>query len=204
MQIPYHLTGDAKDVPTQEEVTIHGSNDSVRRKEFNELVVRRYRLKHFQMMYDQRNRVGAEMVLGQRVDLDMEGDAKYVLDGTDGRLVWSCDTHFLDHSCIVPNRIGLDAILPRHEGVLQWEWKMDLRRRGKEFTDDHSTLGFDDKGRMLWVGTCQTHDVWLTWKKDELDHEDEEGILGEEMSWQEGSMRMDITQYKIAVLFMGL
>jgi hypothetical protein len=148
------------DSPTQNEV-VHSITDRRNNApDYDQLPRSNYTLDNMRQMVEKNDRRGAERMLRRRGVINFNREPKYVRNRQDPDLVWNARTHYLDHLCLVPTQPGLDVILPI-AGTQGWEWKLDLRRRQKQFSGDRSHLGFEPWNRMLWAGTCQDMHVWL-------------------------------------------
>lgn len=67
----------------------------------------------------------------------------------------------LDYHLTVANQIGLSSILPNAINSHNFSFEMDLKKRYKEFKGKHAMVGFDTKGKMLYIGRVMNEDVFL-------------------------------------------
>jgi hypothetical protein len=195
-EIQPHLEAD--DCPNQDDIVHNLNDDERRRKDFDKLYRTKYTLNSLRSMVDQKDIRKAERVLSQRSRVIFE-EGEFIKSVADPMITWDMRTHYLDHLCIVPTQPGLDVILPpRSESGITWEWRLDLRRRMKQFSGEKSKLGFDPVNRMLWAGTCMGMDVWIAMvaRPDALFVEDKDGD-------RRGFTTMSVEIYFVVLIFMS-
>jgi hypothetical protein len=98
---------------------------------------------------------------GKRVRIDLDNDS--VLESKAPDLLWHCHNYFLDYLLIVSSKIGMHAILPpiRVTSDPQYTFRLQLDQPFRGFPTKFAQLGFDPKGRMLFIGMQNQDNVWL-------------------------------------------
>jgi hypothetical protein len=78
-----------------------------------------------------------------------------------GKVMLEMENTMLDYMLVVGNRIGLSAMLPNTANALQFTFDMDLKKPRKAFKGKHGMVGFDTRGRMLYIGQSRGEDIFL-------------------------------------------
>ena len=97
--------------------------------------------------------------LSQRWRIEIDDDMRLRV-GT-GKVLMDTDETMLDYTLIVAKCMGLVALIPNMVTANQFIFEMDLKKPYREFKGKHGLVGFDTKGRMLYIGKCMNEDVFL-------------------------------------------
>ncbi len=68
----------------------------------------------------------------------------------------------IDYQLVVANSIGFGILLPNAASDHRFGFNMELKSPHKAFKGKHGMVGFDTKGRMLYLGRANNEDVYLT------------------------------------------
>jgi hypothetical protein len=74
----------------------------------------------------------------------------------------------LDYQLTVANCMGFDSLLPNASSAHRFYFNMDLKRPTTEFKGKHAMVGFDTKGKMLYLGRLNGEYVYLTMAPNEF------------------------------------
>lgn len=78
-----------------------------------------------------------------------------------GKVMMDTNETMLDYHLTVANCLGFSALLPNAVTSIRFSFEMDLKKHYREFKGKHGMVGFDTRGRMLYVGKCMNEDVFL-------------------------------------------
>jgi hypothetical protein len=118
------------------------------------------KLSTFKGVYERKDTYQAINIMRRRVQVNLD-DNLSVMDSRDPSLLWHCNNHFLDYLLLVSNKVGLHAILPRVQNDTGYNFRLQLDQPYRAFQTKHAQLGFDPKGRMLFIGFLGIENVWL-------------------------------------------
>ena len=93
----------------------------------------------------------------QRVNIDNN----FMVPATSPDLGYSSTLSHVDALIMVPNTIGLDALLPVFPPDQGYALQLQLGQRTKPFRGKSPRLGFNPKQSLLYVGRCRRDDVWV-------------------------------------------
>jgi hypothetical protein len=109
--------------------------------------------------YEKKDSHYAINLMRRRVRVEL--DARSTADSRDDDLMWHCTNFFLDYLMLVSADIGLHAILPNVQSDPGYNFRLQLNQPYRTFSAKFAKLGFDPKGRMLFIGFQGIDNVWL-------------------------------------------
>jgi len=115
-----------------------------------------------------RNLVGRAInSLSSRQQIHLDDATIYPVDHPD--ITLRCSKHYLDFTLAVSRDIGLDAILPNEDVVVEpnWVFNLDLGIPIRQFRAHYSNLGFHTTGCMLYIGRQGQEDAWIAFVPNE-------------------------------------
>ena len=158
-EIPEAFTNDEDAPPQQEEVLKQMMGTGLADiDQFDELVRKPVKLSQLKKAYEQREERTLNM-LDRRWGVQID-ESLCLRPGT-GTVMMYTDATNLDYHLTVANSIGLSALLPNTRTSIQFTFEMDLKKPYREFKGKHGMVGFDTRGRMLYIGKCMSEDVFL-------------------------------------------
>lgn len=95
-------------------------------------------------------------------------DKNFKLEFGQREILLDTSQTMIDYQLIVANSIGFDILLPNMPSDHRFSFNMDLKRPQKQFKGKHAMVGFDTKGRMLYLGRANNEDVYLTMAPNEF------------------------------------
>ncbi|CCM06664.1 uncharacterized protein FIBRA_08949 [Fibroporia radiculosa] len=95
-----------------------------------------------------------------KATLNISEDLVYVGEDRQ-KLEWQAKDHFVDFLMCVSRETGLDACIPNCPTDHTFVMQVDLQQRYRNFKAKHGELGFQSDGRMLYIGTTLSSDVWI-------------------------------------------
>ncbi|KAI0061785.1 hypothetical protein BV25DRAFT_1838673 [Artomyces pyxidatus] len=143
-------------------------------QDFHELPPAHLSLRKLETMYKNRDKRSALAVLQKPSKLDSDDKAYFHLNDPMIRFI-PLGSH-IDLTCAVPSGLGLGAILPALDpsALTQWQLKLDVKHRHRQFRANKVMLGCDPTGSMLYVGQCKDQEVWIALKpKAKINYEKE-------------------------------
>lgn len=186
------------DAPTQEDLLRAIFQPSVipeaERDGFESLRRMTVRLSKLREAYERGQSTKAMGYLDQRTKLKIDADLYIPVE--DDRLLWNSKVHRLDYMMTVSDGIGLWAAIPNVPSNHNFMFNMDLKAPYREFKAKYGKLGFDPKGRMLYIGKCRNEDVWLAMAPLKFDDELPAGYVT-------GDSRLTTRQYRMLVMFLA-
>jgi hypothetical protein len=127
------------------------------------------KLSHLKKLYDLGRRDDAINLLRRRTTIKLDDNS--IIQNNHHKLMWECRRFFLDYLLLVPNRLGLDTIIPNEENDLGYTFQMQLSDHHREFSYRYAQIGFDPKARMLFIGFQERDKVWLAMApREALEH----------------------------------
>jgi len=158
-EIPEGLMSEADDRPQQEEVLKQMKGTGLTHvDDFDRLERKTVKLSQLKKVYRQQNEHAVKMLHNRwRVEID---ESLRLRVGTGTVMMYTNETK-LDYHLMVANCIGLSALLPNTRASIQFTLEMDLKKPYREFKGKHGMVGFDTRGRMLYIGRCMNEDVFL-------------------------------------------
>jgi hypothetical protein len=97
--------------------------------------------------------------LSQRNKIKVDADLQ--VDPEDEHLLWRLKEHRLDYLLTVSSSIGLWAATPNTSVDPNFALNLDFKQPYRDFKGKYGKLGFDPKGRFLYIGKFRNDDVWL-------------------------------------------
>lgn len=95
-------------------------------------------------------------------------DKKFKLEFGKQEIYLDASQTMIDYQLVVANSIGFHILLPNVANDHRFGFNMDLKHPYKQFKGKHGMVGFDTKGRMLYIGRCNNEDVYLTMAPNEF------------------------------------
>jgi hypothetical protein len=95
-------------------------------------------------------------------------DKKFKIEFGQGQVLLDTSNSMLDYQLTVANCMGFDSLLPNAASGHRFYFDMDLKRPTAEFKGKHAMVGFDTKGRMLYLGRLNGEHVYLTMAPNEF------------------------------------
>jgi hypothetical protein len=89
-------------------------------------------------------------------------DKEFKLDFGKRQILLDTSETMIDYQLVVANSIGFGILLPNAGSDHRFGFNMDLKKPQKLFKGKHGMVGFDTKGRMLYLGRSNNEDVYLT------------------------------------------
>jgi hypothetical protein len=138
----------------------------------------------------------AMQYLNSRSKIRIDSSLQY--NNHDDLLLWGMREHRLDYILTVSGSIGLWATTPNVDIDHTFNLALDLKKPFRDYKGKYGKLGFDPKGRMLYIGKCRNDDVWLAmapWSF--IDGTDEDVPAGHVT----GDTRLSTRHYRMIVFF---
>lgn len=140
------------------EIVGNTMENAARIDDFNQRPVQDVRLKELKNLAEKEKDTAIKLLNHRnRIVIDEE----FLLPIGEGKLALETETTMLDYLLMVGNGIGLSAMLPKRTTVVEFSFDVDLRRPRRAFGGKHGMVGFDTKGRMLYVGKCRSESVFI-------------------------------------------
>ena len=95
-------------------------------------------------------------------------DKKFLLEFGHRQILLDTSKTMLDYQLTVANGIGFDSLLPNAASAHRFYFNMDLKKPIVEFKGKHVMVGFDTKGKMLYLGQLNGEHVYLTMAPNEF------------------------------------
>lgn len=154
------------------------------------------RLSKLRDIYNKKQYLQAIRLLGYRSRIHVDSDLIFKPD--DDMLMWKMKHHHLDYAMAVSGELRLWATIPNVDSDHTFSLKLNLSQPNRSFNNKYGKLGFDPKGRMLYIGQCRNDDIWLAfcpWAT--LDHAADEVEAG----YCTGDTRLSTAHYRMTVMF---
>lgn len=133
--------------------------------DFNNKKVHRLKLSQLRKRYKDKDGYAADLI-PQRHTIQI--DEEFLVKTGTGNAKLTTSKTMLDYHLTVANCIGLGAILPNGLNGPRFVFEMDLKSRQREFKGKHAMVGFDTKGRMLYIGQAMNEEVFLAMAPNEF------------------------------------
>jgi len=125
---------------------------------FNDKTVYNLSLSRLQKFYDNKDRRVINL-LSKRNKISI--DKKFMLEFGNREILMDTSHTMIDYQLVVANSIGFSILLPNAVNDHRFKFDMDLKSPQKQFKGKHGMVGFDTKGRMLYLGRANNEDVYL-------------------------------------------
>ena len=132
---------------------------------FNKMDVHKLKLSQLKRFYMKKD-TGVVDTLSSRHTIEI--DEQFRLRPGTGQVIMRTDNTMLDYHLTVANSLGLGSLLPAEANAPRFCFHMDLKRPHREFKGKHAMVGFDTKGKMLYIGQCSNEDVFLAMAPNEF------------------------------------
>jgi len=133
-------------------------NDPAEIDAFNQKRVHNLRLSLLRRFYDTQD-PNVLNYLQRRNRLIIDDDL--LLNFGRGDILMNTKKTMLDYQLTVANCMGFSTLLPNAANAHWFFFDMDLKKPYREFRGKHAMVGFDTKGRMLYLGRSKNEDVYL-------------------------------------------
>ncbi|KAI5986662.1 hypothetical protein EDD15DRAFT_2200043 [Pisolithus albus] len=158
---------------------------------FKASAVKAIRLSTLRYMHENKRAMSAISLLKRRHRLEVDGE--YVVNIHGANVVARVAPHYLDFVLYVGSRRGLDAALPNVDVDHTWSAKLKLNLGYRQWPESRQgALGFDPKGRMMYVGNRLEEQLWIAM----LPNEYLEGAELRRVVEMEGTGRAVSTQHR--------
>ncbi|KIK22156.1 hypothetical protein PISMIDRAFT_11857 [Pisolithus microcarpus 441] len=162
---------------------------------FKASAVKGIRLSTLRYMHENKRAMAAIGLLKRRHWLEVDGE--YVVDVHGANMVARVAPHYLDFVLYVGSRRGLDAALPNADVDHTWSAKLKLNLGHRQWPESRQgALGFDPKGRMMYVGNRLEEQLWIAMLPNEYLEGGEWGRVVE----MEGTTRAVSTQHRYMLM----
>jgi len=125
---------------------------------FNEKNVSKLSLSRLQRYYENKDR-HVISILSKRNQISI--DKKFMLEFGNREILMDTSHTMIDYQLVVANSIGFFILLPNTVNDHRFKFDMDLKSPHGQFKGKHGMVGFDTKGRMLYLGRANNEDVYL-------------------------------------------
>jgi hypothetical protein len=132
---------------------------------FNAMKMRPVKLSTLQRFYEDDNNMVLN-ILSRRHTIAIDEDFR-VRAGT-GRMKLFTEKCTIDYHLTVANSIGMGSLLPNAANSPWFCLQLNLKMPYRNFKGKHAMVGFDTKGRMLYIGQCRNEDVFLAMAPNEF------------------------------------
>lgn len=177
----------------------HGSQVPLQERDlFQKLPQSSVRLSTLRDVFNKKQRLQAIRQLGSRSRIHL--DSELIVAPDNDTLLWDMRHHHLDFVMAVSSEPGLWAAIPNVNSDHTFSFKLDLKKPIRSFNNKYGKLGFDPKGRMLYIGQCKNEDVWLAlcpWAT--LDNAADDVEAG----YCSGDTRLSTPHYRMIVMFLA-
>lgn len=168
-RIPDDLAVDGEEAVSQSKILdeIVGARlvNPGRDDEFNNKRVTSVKLSLLKQMYEEEDDTAVNLLSGRH---KIELDDDFVVPVGTGGLRMNTDVTMLDYQLTVGRCIGFSPLLPNSAGAHWFSFNMDLKKPHKDFKGKNGMVGFDPKGRMLYIGSATNEDVFLAMAPNEF------------------------------------
>lgn len=165
---------------------------------FQKLPQSSVRLSELRDIFNRKQPLKAIRLLEHRSRIHL--DSKLIIKPEDDMLLWDMRHHHLDFAMMVSGEIGLWATIPNVDTDHTFSFKLNLSQPQRVFKNKYGKLGFDPKGRMLYIGQCRNDNVWLAfcpWATLDKAADDVEA------GYCTGDTRLSTAHYRMAIMFLA-
>lgn len=113
-------------------------------------------------------------------------------------LFWDLREHRLDFLLTVSASIGLWAATPNVNVDHNYNFALDLKKPYRDFKGKYGKLGFDPKGRILFIGKSRNDDVWLAMAPWSFFDDSTDNMPAGHVT---GDTRLSAKHYRMLVMF---
>ncbi|KAH9028272.1 hypothetical protein EDB85DRAFT_2147990 [Lactarius pseudohatsudake] len=99
---------------------------------------------------------------------EIEIDADMTLPVGKGQVIMTTERTMLDYELTVGSKVGLGAVLPNARMAKHFMLELDLQQPLREFRGKRGMVGFDTKGKMLYIGRARNEDVFVAMAPNEF------------------------------------
>lgn len=166
------------------------------RDNYERLPTHSLRLSRLREAYRKKQSSQAIQYLGMRNKIKIDSDLHIPSD--DDHLLWRLNDHSLDYILVVSGHVGFWAATPNVPVDHNFVLSLDLSQPYRDYKGKYGKLGFDPKGRMLYIGKCKNDDVWLAMAPWEFIDGGDEGCPAGHVT---GDTRLSKRHYRMIVMF---
>lgn len=194
MESDYHVT--------QDELLMgifQGSQAPIKERDlFENVPFASVRLSKMKDVFEKKQSLQAIRQLDSRSRIHLDSALTFRSDSN--MLLWNMKQHHLDYLMTVSSVIGLWAAIPNVRSDHTFSFKLILDQPYRDYKDKYGKLGFDPKGRMLFIGQCRNDNVWLAfcpWATlDKVADDVEAGYCT-------GDTRLSTAHYRMIIMFLA-
>ncbi|KAH9032220.1 hypothetical protein EDB84DRAFT_1438686 [Lactarius hengduanensis] len=99
---------------------------------------------------------------------EIEIDADMTMPVGKGQVIMTTERTMLDYELTVGSKVGLGAVLPNARMAKHFMLELDLQQPLREFRGKRGMVGFDTKGKMLYIGRARNEDVFVAMAPNEF------------------------------------
>ena len=163
---------------------------------FESLPVHSIQLSRLKDIYQKKQVSKAINQLNSRSKIKIDRDMQIPYD--DKNIYWDLREHRLDYILTVSAEIGLWAATPNINTDHNYALTMDFKKPYRDFKGKYGKLGFDPKGKLLYLGRSQNDDVWLAMAPLTFFEESGESVPPGHVT---GDTRLSTKHYRMIVMF---
>jgi hypothetical protein len=168
-RVPEHLAVDGEEAVPQSRILeeIIGTTlvNAWRVDEFNDQQVKILKLSQLKRFYEEDDQTVVNQLSWRH---QIEIDKEFMVPVGTGKLRMNTDVTMLDYQLTVGRCIGFSPLLPNVAGAHLFGFMMDLKKPYKDFKGKNAMVGFDPKGRMLYIGHATNEDIYLAMAPNEF------------------------------------
>ena len=160
--LPDSLLADPGDALSQSsllnEIRAASIRDTATLDAFNSLKPKPLYLDHLRHRYEDSD-PNVVSYLSNRHFISIDNDLRVPVGS--GQLHIATDVTMIDYHLTVAKNIGFASILPNSATNHRWQLELDLHKPNRPFKGKHALVGFDTKGRLLYVGSAINEDIFV-------------------------------------------
>lgn len=141
-----------------DEIISTSLRDAANIDDFNAMKPKPVRLSVLRRYFEDEDETAVDL-LSRRHTIEIDEDFR-VKTGT-GSLKLVTENTMIDYHLTVANSIGLGSLFPNLANSPWFCLNLNLKMPYRNFKGKHAMVGFDTKGRMLYIGQCRNEDVFL-------------------------------------------
>lgn len=168
------------------------------RDHFESLPVQAIQLSHLKDIYMKKQTSKAIHLLNIRSKIKIDRDMQILSD--DKNIFWGLREHRLDYLLTVSAEIGLWAATTNLTVDHNYVLSIDLNKPYRDFRGKYGKLGFDPKGRFLFLGKSRNDDMWLAMAPWSFFEDSGEQIPAGHVT---GDTQLTTKHYRMTIMFIA-
>jgi hypothetical protein len=168
------------------------------RDPYEALATHSIRLSRLKEIYLKKQATQAINYLNLRSKIKIDPNMQF--SSNDNSLFWDLREHRLDFLMTVSASLGLWAATPNVNVDHNFTLELDLKKPYRDFKGKYGKLGFDPKGRILFIGKSRNDDVWLAMAPWSFFDDSADNLPA---GYLTGDTRMSTKHYRMVVMFFG-